>query len=281
MGDWETREMTEHRNADDSRSGSEDRDVSDDRGNDENGHATDPRLDGRYLRQVPATSSGDAVVLVGVTHDHPASRARVREVVGTVSPDVVALELSPLAVPLYRQYAAENDRTPDHGTNSGGEMAAALAACDDAGVAGIDAPTVTYARQLAERLRSPDVDRETAVAAVRDTVSVTGRSLACAAGAVVRASTPWQPVVGTPVDHDSAATDPPAAQAADEARHLSRSRALLGALEMPPGQALVDEVRESSMAVRLRSLRAEGSVVAVVGHAHLDPVYERLDGENG
>lgn len=258
----------------------------------------DPRLDDTYLRVVPETETAGTVVLVGVTHDHPASRVRARQVVEGVAPAVVALELPPLAIPLYRQYAeAGSGRSGDGYDGSdyggydgsdcggydgseydGGEMAAALAASGDARVVGIDAPNWAYGRRLVGALRARDPDRETAVSTLRDTLSVTRHAVTCALGAAVRAMTPWSPAVETPTSHDSTVSDPPAAQAADEARQLSRSRALLGALELPPGQELVDELREASMASRIDSLRSEGSVVAVVGHAHLEPIHGRLDG---
>lgn len=238
----------------------------------------DPRLDESYLRVVPGTETGGTVVLVGVTHDHPASRERARRVVDGVAPAVVALELPPLAMPLYRQYAGSADGRTDGGYD-GGEMAAALAASGDARAVGIDAPNWAYGRRLVAAFRERDPDRETAVSAVRDTLSVTRHAIACALGAAVRAVTPWSPTVETPASHDSSVADPPAAQAADEARQLSRSRALLGALELPPGQELVDDLREASMASRVDALRTEGAVVAVVGHAHLGPIYERLAAE--
>lgn len=272
------------------------------------GPDADPRLDERYLRVVPGTGDDGTVVLVGVVHDHPASRVRARRVVEKVTPAVVALELPPLAMPLYRQYAATNDQyaaTNDQyaasddqyaATNDrrrgddsdggprdghrydGGEMAAALAAAGDARVEGIDAPNRAYCRRLMGALRSREPGREAARSAVRDTLSVTGYAITCAAAAAVRAVTPWSPAVGTPATHDSSGADPPAVQAADEARRLSRSRTLLGALELPPGQELVDELREASMTARLEALRDEGTVVAVVGHAHLGPISRRLGG---
>lgn len=238
----------------------------------------DPRLDDSYLRVVPGTGTGGTVILVGVTHDHPASRARARRVVEGVAPAVVALELSPLVIPLYRQYARSGDGRTDS-EYDGGEMTAALAASGDGRVVGIDAPNWAYARGLGEALRAPETDREAAVSAIRDTISVSRHAVTCAVGAAIRRVTPWSPTVETPASHDSSVTDPPAAQAADEARQLSRSRALLGALELPPGQELVDDLREASMASRIGALRTEGSVVAVVGHAHLGPIYDRLAAE--
>ncbi|EMA70687.1 hypothetical protein C461_00322 [Halorubrum aidingense JCM 13560] len=238
----------------------------------------DPRVDDTYLRVVPSIERGGTVVLVGVTHDHPASQARARRVVAGVAPAVVALELSPLVIPLYRQYASERDGRTG-GAYDGGEMAAALAASGDGRVVGIDAPNWAYGRRLVAALRARETDREAAVSAVRNTLSVSRHTVTCAVSAAVRAVTPWAPSVETAAAHDSSVTDPPAAQAADEARQLSRSRALLGALKLPPGQELVDELREASMASRIESLRTEGSVVAVVGHAHLDPIRDRLAGE--
>lgn len=276
-----TRAMTEHQDTDEDGSA----DPTAHRASHRPDHAAhddlrldDPRLDETYLRIVPGTETDGTVVLVGVTHDHPASQARARRVVAGVEPAVVALELSPLAMPLYRQYASARDGRTG-GAYDGGEMAAALAASGDGRAVGIDAPNWAYGRRLVEALRARGTGHEAAVSAIRDTLSVSRHAITCAVGAAIRTVTPWSPAVETPAAHDSSVADPPAAQAADEARQLSRSRALLGALELPPGQELVDELREASMASRIESLRTEGSVVAVVGHAHLGPIYERLADE--
>ncbi len=83
----------------------------------------DPRLTPETVRCVPGR--GDrGVVVVGVVHDHPASLFRVAHLVETVEAAVLALELPPLAVPLFRLYARD-DRTPPR---LGGEMSVAVRA---------------------------------------------------------------------------------------------------------------------------------------------------------
>jgi pheromone shutdown protein TraB len=249
------------------------------------GESEDPRLHDRYVRQLPATGDRGAVVLVGAIHDHPASRFRAATVVSRVAPAVVALELSPLAIPLYRQYATEATGEGDAestaglaagGDAGGGEMTAAIRAAGDARVVGIDAPTPAFLRAFADRVRGPDVPADVALAAARDGLDITTHALACRTAAALRSHTPFRPSVETAIEHESTATDSAAAQASNEAAQASRSRALLDAFETPAGRELLDDVREQSMSARLRELRAEGPVVAIVGYAHLEPLHERL-----
>ena len=79
---------------------------------------SDPRVTGEFVRRV--SNDAGTVTLVGVVHDHPASSYRVRQVVEDVDPEVLALELPPISIPLYEQYAS-SDRNPPV---FGGEMSA-------------------------------------------------------------------------------------------------------------------------------------------------------------
>jgi hypothetical protein len=57
----------------------------------------DPRLNEDFWRVV--SGDGGDVILVGVVHDHPSSCHRVRTLAEEFDPDVVGLELPPLAIP--------------------------------------------------------------------------------------------------------------------------------------------------------------------------------------
>ncbi len=116
------------------------------------GSDRDPRLDPNYVRTV--SSGSDApVTLVGVVHDHPASVARVRSTVETTEHATLALELPPLALPLFEEYA-DDARTPPA---FGGEMSAAIQA-SDARAVGIDGPSRRFLRTLARHVSRSAVD---------------------------------------------------------------------------------------------------------------------------
>jgi len=232
----------------------------------------DPRLDTDHVRRVPGESD---VFVVGVVHDHPASVHRVRSLVNAVSPDVVALELPELAVPLYRAYV-EN---PDQSTARGGEMSAAIDAADEAEIAGIDAPSRRFLRALVRESRSEDVDREEIERVVRGLVTVTKRALASRLAAPIARRTDIEFELDAPTDHGCTDADAPEAQAADERRQIRRSVALLGALDGGGAAALRDRAREAAMAEAIDVRSDEESIVAVVGRDHLDPVVERLADE--
>jgi hypothetical protein len=103
------------------------------------------------------------------------------------------------------------------------------------------------------------------------------RALACGI-AGVRGGTPDpERIPRGGADYETTGADPPAEQAADERRHRSRSASLLRAIERPHADRLLDSAREESMVRRLAALADEGTVVAVVGFQHLDPVAESLE----
>jgi hypothetical protein len=102
----------------------------------------------RYVETLAGTGDAGAVVLVGVVHDHPASVARVHRVVEATQPDVLALELPPLAVPLYEAHAAEGETPPA----LGGEFSAAVQAASTDDVVGIVRPSVGFTRTFLRRL---------------------------------------------------------------------------------------------------------------------------------
>jgi hypothetical protein len=233
---------------------------------------TDPRLRADSVEFVPGTHDREPVCLVGVVHDHPASVARVRKVVSALSPDVLALELPPSGVGLFERFAADGASPPSRG----GEMSAAIQATPESRVVGIDAPSRRFAGVLGATLQEGDVDRETIAGITRRTTSLTAHAVACwAAGTAKRLSLPF-PDVAPQLEYDCEHADPPRVQAEHEAGHVRRSQSFLAAVDAPAGQERFGELRESAMASRVRSLRTDESVVAVVGFDHLEAVADRL-----
>lgn len=232
--------------------------------------ADDPRLTPDHVRTVPSPDGGNDVVLAGAVHDHPSSVHRVRTLVGAVDPDVVALELPALAVPLYGAYA---DGEWD---GRGGEMSAAIGAAPDADVVGIDAPSRRFLSALAGIARDEGATRTELRRVLRGLRTVTRRSLACRLAAPLVRYLGIDPGVDAPTPHGCDFDDEPARQARDEARQISRSVALLAALDDGGAMGLRDRAREKAMTDALADLRRDGAVVAVVGRDHLDPVAERL-----
>lgn len=229
----------------------------------------DPRVTARYVECVAAEPGLGTVLLVGVVHDHPASTERVRRLLETVDPDVLALELPDLAVPLFRQYGRGGSTPP----RLGGEMSAALqAAGDGVPAVGLDAPSWPYLRLLVRVLRDEDLEWSVMRAVARDLVGMVGHALACRFGALV----PLRLRLYSPIAYDCSLRDPPSVQAHHETRHLTQQQTFLRAIVTPAATGLIDRVRDESMAGRLHSLRSSGDVVAVVGMEHLETLAIRL-----
>jgi len=226
----------------------------------------DPRLDEATV----ARAGG--VVLVGVLHDHPASVYRVRTVVEAVDPDALALELPPLAVPLAAHHAAD-ERTPPA---LGGEMSAAVEAAGTDRVVGIDGPSIGFLRYLAAELYAERAAPNTVRRAAASLRSVTSRAVTRRLTAAVAALTAVQVTVDPPTTYDAGRGDDPEAQAADERRRVETAQSMLRAFTPPPAAAIRRAARERYMADRLRALADAGSVVAVVGLAHLAAVAGHL-----
>lgn len=231
----------------------------------------DPRLDDDHVR----TLDDGRLTLVGVVHDHPASRYRAHEIVRRRQPDVLALETPPLALGLFEQYAADDREYPAFG----GELSAAIAAAGDARVVGIDGIDRQFVRTLARNLRTSEASLSTVRALTRGVTSVLKHAAVCRAAAILATLTDIRLEVDRPVEHDCSLQDPPVAQADDERSQLSRSLTLLRVADPPAPVALRDETREECMAERLRTARTDGTVVAVVGRGHLDPLADRLAGD--
>jgi hypothetical protein len=233
----------------------------------------DPRVDDGFVRCVPGDDTRGSVLLVGVVHDHPASVFRVAHVFESVAADVVALELPPLAMPLFRAYARDGRHPP----RFGGEMSATIQAAEGVRTVGIDAPSATYFDALVDRFVRDPPDAKTAKSAARDLLSALGQAITCRLVAPIAKHTPFTPRVYTDLEYDVSLLDTASEQADHETAHLARRRALFDAIEAPTETALIDELRELAMIDRLRDLRAGGSdVIAVIGMEHLDPVASGL-----
>jgi pheromone shutdown protein TraB len=245
---------------------------------DELAASADPRLDDTYVRCLPGAAEHGPVLLVGVVHDHPASVARVVAAVEAFAPDTLALELPPLAVPLFRQYAADGHDPP----RLGGEMSAAIRA-SDAPVLGVDAPTPTYLVTLLETLRRERPPLPVVGRLLKDLGSMAAHALATRVASLVASRTPVLLRVYDPIEHDASLLDPAEQQAADERAFLAQRAALFGAIHPPEATRLIDDAREEAIARLLDRARTDGSVVAVVGMEHLDPlaaVLQRLAAES-
>ncbi|WP_435366163.1 hypothetical protein [Haloarchaeobius sp. DYHT-AS-18] len=227
-----------------------------------------------HARVVPGGDETGTLTLLGIVHDHPASIYRVQHVVRHLSPEVVALELAPLAVPLFEEYATENEIPP----RRGGEMSAAIQAVGpDARVVGIDAPTRSFLRTVVAELRDTDAAMLTVRRVLRDVTDLSRHALQCRVAATAGPAGLVSMDETVPeIAHDCSHEDPPGVQAEDERRLIARNRALRSATKTPRPISLLDTAREKTMARHLARLRQEGDVVAVVGLEHLDEVTDRL-----
>lgn len=239
---------------------------------------SDPRVTGEYVRHV--SSDAGAVTLIGVVHDHPASTHRVQRVVSEFDPEVLALELPPIAISLFEQYA-DTDRCPPV---FGGEMSAAIQAADSGTTVGIDRPTGGFFQRLGRNLLrerpSLDVVREV----VSGAVNVTRHALICRAAAIIGARTSVRVEVDSPMSYDVGWADAPDDQARDERKQIRRSRSFMSAFQTASraqASRFDSEAREEEMAAQLRQLREDGDIVAVVGFDHLEPIAERLNSVGG
>lgn len=226
----------------------------------------DPRIPDDHVRSIE-TPSG-TVTLVGVVHDHPASVFRVRTVVSERDPDVLALELPPLSLPLFERYA-EDTRTPPV---FGGEVSTAIQAADTDRVEGIDGPTPRFLRRLLATLYREGDSLKTALGVFKRVVSVTKSAARCRFAGALAAMTAIRLEVDSPATYSIDRTDSPERQAENEGDQIARARAVMDAFEPSRASCFSDEVRESHMADRLGSLHHDGDTVAVVGRHHLDRV---------
>lgn len=232
--------------------------------------ANDPRITGEYIRWIRSDRQGD-VYLVGVVHDHPASEHRVRSVVRTVDPEVLALELPPIALPRFEQHARDRARS-----GAGGEMGAAIAAADPDRVVGIDGPTIAFLRTLLATISGRDVAPATIGTVLRGLLAVTTDAMRCRVRAHIRARFARRRRLPQPRGSAQDRLERPEAQAADERAKVDRSASMKSIFGESGAVRLRDEARESYMRDRLAGCRKAGTVVAVVGVDHLDAVAQRL-----
>lgn len=236
----------------------------------------DPRLNDEYLRTVPGDDDHGRVVLVGAVHDHPASQYRAASVVRDADPEVLALELPPLAVPLFEQYAT-GDRSPPA---FGGEMSAAIQAAATDRVVGVDGPTAGFASRLVRTMYREDASLSTVRSSLRAFASVTRHAAVCRFVASVVAHTSLAIEVDPATSYETDRTDDPVDQATDERDHVRRAQFVLQAFGSSQSGELRDATREAHMADRIADLREDGDVVAVVGIDHLDPIVDVIGGHD-
>jgi pheromone shutdown protein TraB len=237
---------------------------------------SDPRVTGEYLRQV--TSDAGTLTLVGVVHDHPASTYRARKVVEAIDPDRLALELSPISIPLFEEYAA-TDRCPPA---FGGEMSAAIQAADRSTTVGIDRPTGGFFRRLGRTLLRERPSLRTIRNLASNAVETTKHAGLCRVAATVATHTSVRVEIDSPAPHDVDWGTTPDDQARDERAQVRRSRSFMNAFRTASrsrAARLEDVAREDAMAARLSEL--DGDTVAVVGIDHLDSLVDRLDSVDG
>ena len=235
-----------------------------------NGCEDDPRLSGEHVRTVSGSSG--TVTLVGVVHDHPASTFRVQSIVADQNPDILALELPPVALPLFEQYARD-DRTPPV---FGGEMSAAIQAASGARVVGIDGPTAGFTGRLVRTLYRNGSSLETTRRVIEGMLSATKQALVCRAASHLASVTGVRLEVDSPLTYETGWDDDPERQAVDERMHLDRARSVLDVFEPPRAMHIRDTAREAHMADKLDDLQKDGGVVAVVGRDHLDQITAQL-----
>jgi len=236
----------------------------------------DPRVTGEYLRQIQGDDG--SVTLVGVVHDHPASTYRVQTVIEELEPSVLALELPPISIPLFEEYAATNRNPPVFG----GEMSAAIQAAAPDTAIGIDRPTGGFCQQLGREMLKERPPAETARIVFSNTLSTTKHAVLCRIAAILATRTSIRLEVDSPTTYDIDWTDSPEEQAQHEQDQVRRSRSFMnafGTANRTRASQLEDTAREADMASRLSVLSKQEDVVAVVGIDHLDPLAARLEGE--
>lgn len=232
----------------------------------------DPRITGKHVRRFSGEEDVGDVTLIGVVHDHPASKYRVRTILDAADVDLLALELPPLAVPLYERYA-DDGRTPPI---FGGEMSAAVQAATTDRIVGVDGPSFGFAVRLLRNLPEDAESVATVRSVLRSFSSVTKHAVICRLAAVLAVRTDVRLEVDRPTTYDCEWTDDPVEQASDERSQIRRARTITRTFGQPDTARIRTDTREEHMASRLSTLRQEGNIAAVVGIAHLDPLAHRF-----
>lgn len=234
--------------------------------------SNDPRLEPDFVRCVPGSPGFGSVLLIGVVHDHPSSLFRVQAILEEIAPDVLALELPPLAVPLFELYSDDNFTPP----RLGGEMSLALKSAESARVVGIDSPNRSFIMKLAGRILNREIPRALYRDLAQDLISSSAHAIACRGGALLGSISGIRLRLYSHIEYDCSLFDSPRIQAEHEVSHLTKQQALIRSIEVPRVRQLIDELRDESMAAQLADLSMEGDVVAVVGMEHLEPLIDRL-----
>ncbi|MBX0322281.1 hypothetical protein EGH21_04445 [Halomicroarcula sp. F13] len=188
------------------------------------------------------------------------------------SPAVLALELPPLAVPLYEHHASDAMTPPTFG----GEMSAAIQAADGAAIVGIDGPSPSFLRRVVAALHRERASLETVRRTAQSVLSLTKTALTRRLAATLATLTAVQVTVDVPTVYDAGWGDDAERQATDERERMETAEAMRSAFDPPPPAAVRTTARERHMADRLATLRSRGDVVAVVGQGHGDAVAARL-----
>lgn len=241
------------------------------------GVGEDPRVSEEYVHRVAGKDGEGDVLLLGVVHDHPSSRHRVKEVVTGYEPDVLALEVAPLALSLFEAVALGESWAP----TAGDEMSDAIAAAPDARAVGIDGLDAGFFVTLTRAVYRERPSLSAVRALKRSVTAVAKEAVTYRLATVLGRHTSLRLSVGNPIEHDCDPMDPPAMQAADERRQTATSLAFLRSVQLPPQLAIRDEVREACMVRRLERLRQDGDVAAVVGLGHVEPLARELEGPDG
>lgn len=230
----------------------------------------DPRLTGEHVRRLQGEHG--TLTLVGVVHDHPASKHRVRGILDSTDPAILALELPPLTIPLYEEYA-DDGRTPPP---FGGEMSAAIQAATTDRVVGIDGPSTAFVGRLLRNLSVDAASLRTVWSALRTLPPVVKQALLCRLASVLAVQANLRLEVDSPAAHDCGPADSPTEQAADEQSQIDRAQRVSRAFAQSAAARVRTVTRNQHMASRLSTFRRSGDTVAVVGIAHLDPLAYRL-----
>lgn len=193
----------------------------------------------------------------------------------SLTPDILALELPPLAVPLFRRYA-DSDRVPPQ---YGGEMSAAIQAADTEHIVGIDGPSAPFLVQMFRTIRN-DGTLDVATALLRSVLSATFDAIWCRLAASLPSVRAKRKREDRGIDYQTDVTSSIAEQAEDERRHLSRARSIMKSFGTQDAASARDAARESHMVDTLEQCRDEGDVLAIVGRYHLDRLtsdFEQID----
>jgi len=232
-----------------------------------------PWAENEHVAAIASSGERGTVTLVGVVHDHPASVSRVRRVVEAVDPAVLALELPPLAVPLYETHAVGGGTPPSFG----GEFSAAVQAASTDDVVGIDGPSPGFVRTFLGRLSRERAAPGVVARSLRSLASTTGTAVTCRAAAWVTRNTSLRVGVGSATSHETSWMDSPSEWDTDERQQIRSAAAVRSAFQAPPSSQYRSASRERHMADRLSAVRERGNVVAVVGAGHFDSLSEKLE----